>query len=92
MSVVSSGAAISYIHLHPAVGRLCKESLRLRTDSLSGRETAMLAEGPESFPETGTPCCEVQCYCIYIEYLTFVKKKTNKQINEKEGKKAGTKN
>lgn len=47
MSIVGSGAAISYIHLHPAAVRLCKESLRLRIDSLSGRETAMLAQGPE---------------------------------------------
>lgn len=86
MSVVSSGAAISCIHLHPAVGRLCKESLRLQIDSLSGRETMMLSEGPEGFPETGTPWCEVQCYCIYIEYLAFVKT----LINKKERKKAGT--
>lgn len=82
MSIVGSGAAISYIHLHPAVGVFCKESLRLRIDSLSGRETVMLAEGPEGFPQTGTPWCEVQCYCIYIEYLAFVKK----LMNEKERK------
>lgn len=85
MSVVGSGAAISCIHLHPAVVRLCKESLRLRIESLSGRETVMLAEGPEGFPETGTPWCEVHCYCIYIEYLAFVKKK-KKEMKKKESR------